>query len=71
MNRCNLTKDFLRQVKEGLRGKKVPAKIKHWIKKWKPELKNRKAVFYQGKPIVAREDTPEILRRLLLQGGAL
>ena len=69
MNRCNLTKDFLRQVKEGLRGKKVPAKIKHWIKKWKPDLMYKKAVWYKGKPIVAKEDTPEILRRLLLEGG--
>jgi len=69
MNRCNLTKAFMTQVKEGLRGKKVPAKVTHWIKKWKPKLMYKKAVWYQGKPIVAREDTPDVLRRLLLQGG--
>ena len=69
MNRCDLTKAFLSQVKQGLRGKKVPAKITHWIKKWKPEIKNKKDVWYNGKPIVAREDVPEKLRRLLLEGA--
>ena len=69
MNRCNLTKDFLSQVKEGLRGKKVTAKIKKWIQKWKPELKFRTKVWYKGKVIVPIEETSEILRRLLLEGG--
>ena len=69
MNRCNLTRDFLREVKYGLQGRKVKAKVTNWIKKWKPELKNKKEILYKGKPIIAKEDTHEVLRRLLLEGG--
>ena len=69
MNRCNLTKAFLNEVKEGLRGKKVKSKTQKWIQKWKPQLKFNRKVWYNGKVIVPKEETHEVLRRLLLQGA--
>ncbi len=70
MNRCDLTREFLNDVKVSLRGGKTRRKTRLWIQKWNPEISlNGRTVFFQGKPIVPEEETHDVLKRLLLEGG--
>ncbi len=68
MNKCKLTRAFLKDIKNGIKGGKKNRKTTLWLKKWPVTLKNN-TVFHKNKPLVAKEDIPGILTKELLHGG--
>ena len=68
MNKCRITRDFLKDIKVGLKGGKMNRKTRLWLQKWAVTTEGRNVMF-QGKPLVAKEDIPKILKKELLSGG--
>ena len=68
MNKCRITKDFLKDIRAGLRKGKMNRKTRMWLKKWPVTLDGRN-VMYKGKPLTAKEDIAKILTKELLTGG--
>ena len=64
MNKCKITKDFIKQIRVGLKGGKTNRKTRLWLQKW-PVTSKGNTVFYQKKPLVPKEDIHKILKKEL------
>ena len=53
MNKCKITKQFLKDIRVGLKGGKTNRKTRLWLQKW-PVTAKGNTVFYQKKPLVRK-----------------
>ena len=68
MNKCKITKDFIKKIRVGLKGGKTNRKTRLWLQKWPVTIKGNK-IMHKNKPLVPKEDIHKILKKELLTGG--
>ena len=69
MNRCNLTSKRISDIRDVFQGKRVTAKMRRFLSKFPCQVKGKK-VFFEGKQLIAQEDTHAIMKKELLTGEA-
>ena len=68
MNRCHISRQYLRDLLDGARGKPKNRKVRDFLEKWKPTIHQGK-LYYGDRRIVPYEETEAILKREAEENG--
>ena len=68
MNRCHISRQYLRDLLDGARGKPKNRKVRDFLQKWKPTIHQGK-LYYGDRRIVPYEETEAILKREAEENG--
>ena len=68
MNKCRISKAFLTDLKQGLKGKIKNLKVRNFLDKWQLEAKGNK-LYHWGREVVSQEDVEKILKFEAEQNG--